>query len=144
MDNDPIEEFLRRVTQKRVERQKPPEDVVEILEPEEIIEATAVVGNDRAVPRVGSQADFAERAGHLGEEVGLADEKLTAHLHERFDRQLGSLQQSEAETPGQAESKSTGSEETRAMALRKALHTSAGIRQSVLLAEILNPAHLRW
>lgn len=144
MDNDPIEEFLRRVTQKRAQRQEPPQDVVEILEPEEIVEATAVGAEyDKAVPRLVERVGIGEHADRLGEEVGLADEKLAARLHERFDHQLGSLQRSDEETPGSGESTAGDSEETRAAALRKALHTSAGIRQAVLLAEILNPAHLR-
>lgn len=85
-------------------------------------------------------AEFAQRAEHLGEEVGLADEHMEAHIAAQFDHQVGSLETGDAElssaVPG-----AVPFDATELMAL---LHNPRTVRHAVLLSEILNPLRDRW
>lgn len=58
----------------------------------EVVEAEVVEA--RQISRVGTRVNtvgFQRRASQLGEEVGLADEHMDAHIAQRFDHQVGSL-----------------------------------------------------
>jgi len=58
----------------------------------EVVEAEVVEA--RQISRVGTRVNttgFQRRAAQFGEEVGLADEHMDAHIAQRFDHQVGSL-----------------------------------------------------
>ena len=80
-------------------------------------------------------SDVTERSSRLGEEVGLADEKLEARL-EKFDHKIGalegmsSIQEDRVETEGPDKSHL-------AVSLLKLLKQPETIRQSILISEIL-------
>lgn len=80
-------------------------------------------------------SDVTENASHLGEEVGLADEKLEARL-EKFDHKIGalegmsSIQDDRVEVKGQDKSHL-------AVGLLELFKQPKTIQQSILIAEIL-------
>jgi len=84
-------------------------------------------------------AEFEQRAEHLGEEVGLADEHMEAHIAHKFDHQVGSM-----ETGGSTQAGAGSAELTMDAADLVALLTNPQtLRHAVLLSEILNPPHFR-
>ena len=153
---DDLEAFLRQAAQQRVQRQKqttqrassqgqpiqrrpierrPEPDL--IIEPEVVVERTLV---DRL--NTDDISDHADHLGseHLGENVGFADERMEAHLHDQFDHQIGTLAQSDA--PGSQGD--TDEAIVRAADLIQMLKDPTSIRQAVLLSEILCPPTHRW
>ncbi len=80
-------------------------------------------------------SDLAEHARHLGEEVGLADDKLDARLHHKFDHTVSSLRP-----------KGTAHDETTAISERgfsplaadllDMLRSPKSIRQAILISEV--------
>lgn len=46
------------------------------------------------------ELEFRDRASHLGEVAGQADDRLEAHLHEVFDHSIGSLGAAPLTPPG--------------------------------------------
>ncbi|MHB8952497.1 MAG: hypothetical protein ACYC4U_05920 [Pirellulaceae bacterium] len=80
-----------------------------------------------------STAAFEQRAEHLGEEVGLADEHMEAHLAQRFDHQVGSQPPSApADRVAELGERLLDPETLAAM-----LADPTSLRQAVLLSEIL-------
>lgn len=79
-----------------------------------------------------------EQVSHLGEEVGLADDRLEEHLRAKFDHQLGSLRQQEAEPRAPEEVSALAAE------IHQMLSTPAGLRQLIIANEILNRPESRW
>jgi len=98
----------------------------------------------RVSPHVDT-SDFAVRASHLGEEVGLADEKLEARLHQTFDHAVGSLgaplsERAALEESDQPQRRAPVDVER----IRRVFENPANVRQAVIMSELLNrPAH-RW
>ncbi len=93
--------------------------------------------------RVGTRVDtaeFAQRAEQLGEEVGLADEHMEAHIASRFDHQVGSMETGDAGLSSAA----PGAVSLDAADLMALLHNPRTVRHAVLLSEILNPLRDRW
>ena len=114
---DDLEAFLRQAAQRRAQRQStaprpaapaapaPPaaRPAAPAPPPRPPLTPTASAPPRRPPPRltpaaevarVGtrvSTAEFEQRAEHLGEEVGLADEHMDAHIAQKFDHQVGSL-----------------------------------------------------
>jgi hypothetical protein len=84
-------------------------------------------------------AEFEQRAGQLGEEVGLADEHMDAHIAQKFDHQVGSLDLGDAAqaAAGPTEQAFDASE------LIAMLQEPNTVRQAVLLSEILRPLEFR-
>jgi hypothetical protein len=80
-------------------------------------------------------AEFEQRAEHLGEEVGLADEHMEAHITQKFDHQVGSMETGESAQAGAGSSEST----IDAADLAALLRNPKTLRHAVLLSEILNP-----
>ena len=159
-----IEKFLRRAAERR--QGKPPADVEVLVAPEsaqripsppprpvraEVVAAQLV--QSRQAETLTSRHEVAEhvrehldtdaitsQASHLGQEVGLADDKLEARLHKKFDRKLGSLRQQDSIHP-YARKDEAGA--TRPPSVLTAA-TLAGMlgnphtaRQAVILSEIL-------
>lgn len=80
-------------------------------------------------------SDVTENASHLGEKVGLADEKLEARL-ERFDHKIGDLEGMSSIEEGRVETK--GSDKSHlAVSLLELFKQPQTIRQSILISEIL-------
>lgn len=76
-----------------------------------------------------STADIAAQSAKLGEDVGLADERLELHLHEKFQHKLGALEH--RERPAEK------AKETRADDIGQFLRSPAGMRQAIIASEIL-------
>jgi hypothetical protein len=151
MSNE-IEEFLRRAAQRRAARQPPPD--IEILDTPvdvEIVEAEPVVAEDVAthVAKHLNTREFSERTSHLGEHVGMADDDMDAHLHQKFDHKLGRLggalksQVSDSDASAyeqpQAAPASSGATE-----IAKLLRTPQNVRNAIVLSEILTRPEHRW
>lgn len=79
-------------------------------------------------------SSLGEHASHLGEEVGLADDKLEARLHSTFDHSVASLQ-------GAGSVREVGSPEYQptqiATELVAMLRDPKSIRQAIILNEVL-------
>ncbi len=74
-----------------------------------------------------STRSIAEHASQLGQEVGLADDKLEQRLHEKFDHSVGTL--------GHLDT--TGEGATSGDDLLQLLRNPQSLRQAILLSEIL-------
>jgi hypothetical protein len=164
---DDLEAFLRQAAQRRAQRQStaprpaapaapltarlplsvPPPPRAPLTPTPAPPAAAPKVAPPRLTPeaqvsRVGTRVDtagFGQRAEHLGEEVGLADEQMEAHIAQKFDHQVGSM--------GPGDSTQTGAEigalAFDAADLAALLKNPNSLRQAVLLSEILNPPHFR-
>ncbi len=160
---DDLEAFLRQAAQRRAQRQTtaprpaaparppvsaprhphraapltpapPPQPL-----PSKVVPAQVVPTAEAS--RVGTRVDTAEfeqRAEHLGEEVGLADEHMEAHIAQKFDHQVGSLELGDSAQAGAGSSRPRLSMSADLVAMLKNPKT---LRQAVLLSEILNPPH---
>ncbi len=73
---------------------------------------------------------IAEQVSHLGEEVGLADDKLEQRLHDKFDHSVGDLQRKQ-------QTESARAEASPADELLEMLRNPKSIRQAIILSEIL-------
>ena len=93
---------------------------------------------EHVAEHVGSRT-FAERTSHLGEQVAQADEKIEAHLHHKFDRELGTLGRSSVAPTAQSPPADSLATEIAAM-----LASPAGMRQAIVLGEILQRPEHRW
>ena len=97
---------------------------------------------------------FAERGSHMAEKIGLADEKMEAHLHETFDHDeghtLGRLGTSIGGS-GLAQEQQLASDLTPETVgvdivgqIRQMLKDPNSIRQAILLKEVLDRPEHRW
>jgi hypothetical protein len=76
-----------------------------------------------------------KHAEKLGEEVGRADDKIEARLHEKFDHQIGQLTGKEiASADSPRKSKASG---TPKLSLLKMLAAPENIQQAIIMSEIL-------
>lgn len=80
-------------------------------------------------------SDVTENASHLGEEVGLADEKLEARL-EKFDHKIGALEGMSSIQDDRVETKGPDKSHL-AVSLLKLFKQPQTIRQSILISEVL-------
>lgn len=158
-----IEQFLRRAAEKRGD--KPPAEV-EVVVPEPparrlvtppqrpvAAEVVAKKKSDGPLSRrlaarhevsehvrthLDTQ-DITEHAAHLGEKVGLADEKIEARIHRKFDHQVGRLRKEDQSQPYARPSERGGSSPPAltASALSAMLGDPQSVRQAVILSEIL-------
>jgi hypothetical protein len=78
-----------------------------------------------------STADVTQHLSELGLEVSHADEKMTAHLQERFQHQLGAFQSSQQPTETRRKRNDAADE------IVKLLRSPQGIRQVIVASEIL-------
>jgi hypothetical protein len=116
----------------------PPQEVV-YLEPVEVVDAELAdlsdsVGQHVAQHLRGPQ-QISEHARHLGAEVDQADDKLKSHLHQTFDHQLGKLKTTASSTA--ATPHASVAPDVTMTGLLKMLRSSEGIRDAVVMAEIL-------
>lgn len=188
---DEIEEFLRRAAMRRAAAQHqaaqqpqgfqlpanppPPAPLRSALQPTyvdvEPVEVEVVYDEPEVGSGVASQVtrdldsrQFGESARHLGEEVGLADDKMDARLHRKFDHQVGHLRSTTAATPtvtagqsfdearhGVAGAAPAGAGDAAAQAagvsaaeIALLLRTPRNIRHAIIMNEILTRPEERW
>ena len=138
-----VEEFLRQVKGEQpkpaqaplrpvvasqrpvvVKVEQPVETVIE-LEPER-------VSVQEHVKRHISTAEVAQHATTLGAEVGQADEKLQAHLQERFQHRIGALEPRQQQ-PAEPRRRHSAA----AIEIANLLRSPTGMRQVIIASEIL-------
>lgn len=188
---DEIEEFLRRAAQRRAAQQQaaqqaaqqpqayqpppPPPQRPALAQQQsayvEPVEVEVVYDDEPSGARVASQVaqnidnrQFSERARQLGEQVGLADDNMDAHLHQTFDHHVGQLRSTTAATAMVAPSPSydearqgvagaapAGAGDAAAQAagvsaadIAQLLRTPRNIRNAIILSEILARPEHRW
>lgn len=86
---------------------------------------------------------FSDHTSHLGELAGTADTRMDVRIHGKFDHRLGSLAGSSDRDVTDAAIDIATSQQP-ADAIRRLLQTDAGVRQAVILSEILTPPAHRW
>ena len=91
-----------------------------------------------------STDDFAEGAGHLGEEVGLADDMLESHLKATFEHEVGSLGDSSDAIHEQPDVPEGTAAPLTAADIASAIADPAEVRRAIIMAEILNRPESRW
>jgi len=102
-----------------------------------------------------STSDFEQRAQRLGDRVEFADDAMESRLHAVFDHGLGSLSQTAAEvatadvTPAPEDTASTVGRArvaaaTAASRIADRLRSAEGMRDAIVLREILEPPEHRW
>jgi len=122
-----VEDFLRRA-QGKPSRQKRQPLPLESVQPAANLRQEGVAEH---VASHLSSKQMIEHAQRLGDEVGLADEKLELRLHQKFDHQLGNLKREENPAASQQQKLSVSEE------VIKLLHKPGGMRQLVVAQEIL-------
>jgi len=75
--------------------------------------------------------DIVEHSSALGETVGLADERLESHLHEKFDHDLGLLKHHETPVVAKPQAENLAAE------IAAMLREPAGMRKLIVANEIL-------
>ncbi len=88
-----------------------------------------------------------ERSSHLGETIASADDRIDARLHQKFDHQLGNLDESdggEAKSTKKSERLSKPTTSMSAKNLRDLLSSPSGMRDAIILNEILTRPSDRW
>jgi hypothetical protein len=166
--NNEIDEFLRRAAQRRQRQQsrgaeavRPPREsvirqgrAVERPVEAEVISARPVGGEvEKHLQKFAAEKkEFEERAARLGGEVAQADDKVAAHLKEKFTHQLGQLERRLGETAASPSPAPTGFAEdqipplpaTAAAGFAALLMNAPSLRQAIVLSEILPRPMDRW
>ncbi len=149
-----VEEFLRRAQGKQVESPSPrqlkpaptkrqrPQRSLQAEPPKrpKLTERTELRSEGVAehVARHLSTEQISEHTSHLGETVAQADDRLEAHLQEKFTHQIGSLKSRDPvaeETVQQA---------TIAEEIKRLMSQPTGMRQLIVASEILRRPEERW
>lgn len=128
---DPFEEPVRR---RRPAMRQPAVELILDTEEAEPVAPPPKPARQRVELRHLPESQLAEHAAHLGGQVAQADDRLEARLHEKFDRRLGNLAQKSETTA--AESPTEG-KETGAARIKALLARPGGVREAVVLSEIL-------
>ncbi len=134
-----VEQFLRKVQGEEPEQikrptvvtQRPlvvkmessPQSVLELEPPRESVQ--------EHVSKHMSTADVTQHVGTLGAEVGQADEKLEAHLQQKFQHQIGALEHRQQRAEPQRRQNKAAAE------IAALLRTPTGMRQAIIASEIL-------
>jgi hypothetical protein len=157
-----IERFLLQAARRPKGRTLPGKPVSKPADVE-IVEAEPVVGQGLDsevadhVSKYLNTSQFSEKASQLGVRVGLADDIMDAHLHDRFDHRLGrlgaaaasvsagssgplgSLGGQQGEAPGGASPL-----EVPPSVFVRLLQSPEDLRRAIVLSEILNRPEFRW
>lgn len=129
---DPFEEPVRRRPPKR--QREPVVELILDTEEAEPVPPTPKPARQRVELRHLPESQLAEQAAQLGGKVALSDDRLEARLHEKFDHRLGKLAQKSATPP---EEESSEEQETGAARIKALLARPGGVREAVVLSEIL-------
>lgn len=155
--SDDLEKFLQRAAQRRRQRAEPSiviideqnADVVhpEIVEPE-IVEPEMVrrpLGSQSVGDHVHEHLDhsgFEQRAERLGDRVESADDKMSQHIHDVFDHQVGRLHSQFVDDPNSI-SDDPPPTDVQPNWIVDMLRNPATLRQVIVLNEIMTPAFRR-
>lgn len=147
--SDEIEQFLRQAAAKK--RNKPQPDI-EFLQPaqppqQQPLTPPPTSGVSAHVEQYLDSDNFQERASHMGEQVGLADEKLEARLHETFDHALGQLQDTSHASQKEAAKEAAARKPAQPGMpghLAEMLRSPRNVSQAIILSEILTRPEQRW
>jgi hypothetical protein len=157
--NAEIEQFLKRASQRRGERpsreraraaapQPPPKPPHQ--EPREVrlVERRDFDAVAASVEKHLANRGFSERAEHLADEVARADEEMERHLQQAFSHRVGTLASDAALAPASpvTDAQPTVKSEppSAAASLAAILASPQGMRQAIVLAEILARPEHRW
>ncbi|QDT67398.1 hypothetical protein MalM25_02950 [Planctomycetes bacterium MalM25] len=129
---DPFEEPAprpRRATPQVVEPQPELKADPEPLRPAPVLAKSEPRRELRHLP----ESQLAEQAAHLGERIAGADDRVESRLQGKFDHRLGKLGASElAPEPATSDKSETGAQRIKALLARP-----GGVREAVVLSEIL-------
>ena len=130
-----VQEFLRKIGQIQHEpasrRQPAPPVEPRLEEPAPVRRAEVGALSKKHLP----QSQLAEQAAHLGERIAQSDDRLDARLHKKFDHQMGQFKHEQ--TTGHRHEDKTEAEPSAAARVAKMLSTPSGMRDAVILHEIL-------
>lgn len=130
---DPFEEPPRRVARKPKRRPvREPEPEIELLIDEPAQQESKPKRSQRELRHL-PESQLAEQAAHLGSRISQADDRVEARLHEKFDHRLGKLrQEEESAAPVLEVTNETGAQRIKALLARP-----GGVREAIILSEIL-------
>ena len=138
-----IEDFLRRAIQQKLGKRL---EEVEILPAGEVQQPPAAKVHKLAQQSVAQHVtdhlditEYADRASHLGEEVGKADERLEEHLDDAFDHKLGTLEHEDLDSSPEEKSS-----ESSLQGLQQLLRSQSALRNAIILREIIDRPDHRW
>jgi hypothetical protein len=168
--NDEIEEFIRRAAERRKQQggQRPPPKPKPAQAPPQtppqqpsssrpplarpvarppVVEAEVVSAElaEHVSSHVASHIDtreFSERASHFGEQTALADDRLEARLHRKFDHAIGRLttssiaQVEDIPDPGIRPAGETAVRPASPDILRQMLQSPQHVRNAIIMSEI--------
>jgi hypothetical protein len=128
-----VEQFLRQVQGEEPRPIQPKKPVVVVQKPVTIAPAqvTRHESFQERVTRNTSTADVTQHMATLGAEVGQADEKMEAHLLEKFQHQIGALEHRQKRPERQVK------QNTAAAEFAQLLRSPNGMRQVIIASEIL-------
>jgi hypothetical protein len=131
-----------------LQRSNPIASDAEVMDAE-VIESDNVSGDDVAayVDRHLNRSEFEMRAGQLAERVRSADEQFESHLHDAFEHKLGQL----GAMTSRAEDSTLDAQEEEAKAkpvspsdLVKLIRSAQGVRNAIVVSELLTRPEHRW
>ena len=94
------------------------------------------------VARTVDTSDITQNVSHLGADVGHADDRMDARVHERFDRQLSQIND---RAYGEQEDESVGAASSEAaFQVADVFRNPLATRQAIILNEILTRPTDRW
>jgi hypothetical protein len=128
-----VEQFLRQVQGEEPRPAQLKKPVVIIQKPVTIVppkESRRETLQEHVAKHI-STADVIQHMGTLGADVGQADEKMAAHLQEKFQHQVGALEQRQKRPERQVK------QNTAAAEFAQLLRSPNGMRQVIIASEIL-------
>ena len=146
-----LENLLRDITEQQpVQGQRPaarpaPAPVQAQAVEAEIIDAEPVHqwqrdAADQPIHRLDTD-DITQHADQLGAKVGMADERLEAHIHDKFDHDLSQLDDIYGDGK---DGDKPADPSARSLDVAKMLGEPQSIRQAIILSEVLNRPLDRW
>lgn len=114
-------------------------DAADVLDAE-VVDATPIRRRADVAKHVDKHLDTSDLtagAARLGAEVGQADEKVAAHLHDKFDHQVSRIDDPDDEVGAAAGA-------AFATRITEMFRNPQSIQQAFILNEILNRPDLRW
>jgi hypothetical protein len=167
--NEEIEQFLKRAGQRRGEGQqrerasRPPESRPRAPKQppapprpslrETPVDADVVSGDESRRDSVAASVEkhlqtgtFEKRAAHLADDITRADQQMEQHLQEAFNRRVGTLAGTPVASAPVTDAATAPVEDTpsAAAAFAQILRTPQGMREAIVLGEILARPEHRW
>ncbi len=147
-----IQDFLRRAAQKSGAQPPQHQDFAEaeVIEEVEILdEGLGILSGDTVGEHVDGHMDtsgFSERASHMGERIGLSDDRMEAHLQDVFEHKLGDLGVSTSPAADSILDPDSGQPiaQEPGLDIVGLFRSADDIRKSIILTEILSRPEHRW